>query len=432
MSQFATRFDPCGSQPIIYNHKSQKGQAKQAFTWQLTVAVIGSTLVALGCLFGSTQVQSAEGTEPPLVRTADVEIWHEGFSQVLYCVVDTPFIYQAASHSDAELLHILPTGSRVVAGQLIAKQDNFYLQQDLSKLEIDQRLASAELKHARNEHKRLSVLDRKKMIANSQLSQAALILTTAQLKLESIENETKTQQRRINRLQHRAPFDAEVLGVTAKPGEQIALGQKLYQLLPVNQKQLECQLPLNIATALNLTNLQASKLKDKSLAEDLSFTLKPQNLDHTQLSQSTVDTQTTVNTAAGKAELSKQNTKPLKLREISQTLDVDSQNLRLYFDYKTDNKQPLLVGQRVQIQMHQQHNDITRVPYDAVSLAGSSYLLWSLNDNNTVSKINPKILSTTKDAFIIRSPLRAGDKVIVRGQKNLTELQVVRPSGEAS
>lgn len=367
---------------------------------------IGPLFVMVGLLSISHTAASADAPVPQ-VKIAAVQAWQQGMSQSMYCVVNTPFVYQAASHSEAELLHILPRGSRVKKGQLIAEQDDFYLKQRLGQLAIEQQLANAELAHAQSEQQRLLVLDRKKLVANAQLNQATLVLTTAQLKLKSLSNEKQTLERRIARLQHRAPFDAQVLSVSGEPGQQLSLGQTVFQLLPVKQKQLECKLPLALAKELNLSNTDGAGVQ---------YRLKSQVKGSAELEQ------TDLGGKPGK----------LSLRQLSQDVDIDTQNLSVYFDYQAGagEEQELLVGQRVQVEIQQQYNDITRVPYDAVTLDGSSYQLWLLNKDNTVSKINPKVISTTKDFFIVRSPLRAGDQVIVRGQKRLKEQQQVHNVGE--
>lgn len=399
---------------------TQKGRERSSFLrmragqWLFKrPSVLAFSIVAFG-------VGDATAEEVPLpqVKTAKVKAWQQGLSQSLYCVVNTPFVFQADSHSEAELMTILPVGSRVKKGQLVAEQDSFYLMQALRQLEIDRKQAQAEYDHAISEHRRLEVLDQQKLVANAQLNEATLVQTTAKLKLEALANEQLTLERRLKRLQHRAPFDAQVLAVTAEPGQQVAQGQTLFQLLPLEHKQVECKLPLNTARALNL--LKASGVDDSegeapgewltgASLSGVRFFLKPDSKQQS-------------------SELGGQ----LALRELSQDVDTETQNLRAYFNYRRFDGLPLLVGQRVTVEVQQQYQDISRVPYDAITLAGSSYELWQLNADNTVSKINPQIISTSKDYFVVRSPLRAGDTVVVRGQKRLQEQQQVRGVGERS
>ncbi|WP_299772317.1 efflux RND transporter periplasmic adaptor subunit [uncultured Pseudoteredinibacter sp.] len=347
---------------------------------------------------------NAQVLERPKVKTAKVETWQASLNKTLYCVVDTPQLFQGNSHSNSELINILPVGTQLKAGDVVATQDDFYLSQELKQLAIDERLAQAELDHARNEQQRLTVLDRKEMISKAQLSEATLKQTRAKLELDSLKNKKRTLKRRIERLTHRAPFSAQLLRVDAEPGQHLNPGQSLFQLLPLNQKRLECKLPLDIAKELNL-------IDQNHLDTRLEFSLSSE-------SSNALASDTNRN-------------HHLLLRELSQTADRNTQNLQIYLELHKQHPN-LLIGQRVKVNVQQQHTDISRVPYDAITLSGNSYELWQLKPDNTVTKIYPHIVSTSKDYFIVRSPLRAGDKVITRGQQGLKEKQQVSELGEQS
>ncbi|GAA6151580.1 hypothetical protein NBRC116587_09990 [Pseudoteredinibacter isoporae] len=369
----------------------------------------------------------AEVAEIPQVKTAKVKAWQQGRSHALYCVVNTPFVFQADSHSEAELLTILPEGSRVKKGQLVAEQDRFYLMQALGQLEIDQKRAKAELDHAVSEQRRLEVLDQQKLVANAQLNQATLVRISAQLTLEALANDKRTLERRIKRLQHRAPFDAQVLTVSAEPGQQVGQGQTLFQLLPLAHKQLECRLPLDIARELGLLSTVLSG-RDTNINN-----ANPEGSNRDVWSDILSGVEFILSHDSGpKTSEGERFHGQLSLSELSQNVDIDTQNLRAYFHYQRLGGAPLLVGQRVKVEIQQRYQDVSRVPYDAVTLAGSSYELWQLNADNTVSKVNPQVISTSKDYFVVRSPLKAGDTVVVRGQKQLQEQQQVRGIGERS
>lgn len=366
-----------------------------------------STGLVFTLLVGHTSFACAEdqATEPaPKVTVSKVHASEQGLSQTLYCVVSTPFIYQAASHGEAELISVLPNGTSVRKGQLIAKQDDFYMQQSLKALNIDIELAQAQQQHAINEHQRRSVLQKRNLLSHSQLDQSSLDVTSAKLRLDSLTNDKQSLKRRIERLSHRAPFDAQVLKADAMPGERLAEGQNIFQLLPLNKKQLECQAPVRMADSLNLsTGTNASKQQNAHGSQKpLKFEIEHKGSTHP-------------------SDQAPPYTAQLTLRQISKDLNVSTQNLTAYFNYEGG----LLIGQRVSVRVNHEQSDVTQVPYDAITLNGSSYQMWAVNEDNTVSKINPKVLSTSSDYFVVQSPLRAGDQVITRGQKNLKEQQRV-------
>ncbi|WP_299974494.1 efflux RND transporter periplasmic adaptor subunit [uncultured Pseudoteredinibacter sp.] len=379
---------------------------KQQLSKVLTFCLLGVSTIA--------NFTNAQSLDKPVVQTAKVEAWPAGLSKTLYCVVSTPQLFQSNSQSSSELLTILPIGAQVKAGELVALQDDFYLRQDLKQLKIDEQLAQAELAHARGEYQRLAVLSQKDMISKAQLSEAALIQTRAKLQLESLNNKTRTLERRIESLEHRAPFRAQVLRVDAEPGQQLSTGQSLFQLLPLEYKQLECKLPLDIAKELKLLGRQSFHYTQ---AQSSSF--------------SAADLQFSVSYESGyTVGPNEESSKLLSLRALSHKADKDTQSLDIYLELQNPQHPRLLIGQRVKVKVQQQHADISRVPYDAISLSGNSYELWQLKDDNSVSKIYPHIVSTSKNHFIIRSPLRAGDKVITRGQRELKEKQLVFVAGE--
>ena len=65
----------------------------------------------------------------PLVKVSTVEAWQNGVVNTLNCQVAVQYLTVFASDSDAKLTFLLPKGTEVNKGELIAEQDNYYLQQ---------------------------------------------------------------------------------------------------------------------------------------------------------------------------------------------------------------------------------------------------------------------------------------------------------------
>jgi len=319
------------------------------------------------------------------VTVAQVEVAKSALQQRLFCLVNTPFIYQASSHSESELIERLAAGSRVRKGQVLARQDGFYLRQSLASLELKIQISQAELEFSRTEYRRLQVLQTDKLISQSRLAEDKLKAARFALELQELQQQRRSLQRRIQRLQHIAPYDGQILSVSAQPGEQLTTGQEILQLLPSQHRQLVCKLPLTVYQSLNSV-------------ETMGFSL---------------------------------NGKPIKLHQISQNLDSETQNLSLYFNYPNNSDIPLLVGQRLSIEMQLPSLELSQVPYDAVYMESNSYQLWRVDKNKRVSKINPKVVATVPGYFLVQSPLRPGDMVVVRGQRGLVEQQQIGFKAEA-
>lgn len=319
------------------------------------------------------------------VTVAQVEAAQSALQQRLFCRVNTPFIYQASSHSESELIERLTAGTRVRKGQVLALQDGFYLRQSLASLQLKIQTSQAELDFAKTEYRRLQALQANKLISPSRLAEDKLKAAKFALQLQELQQQRRSLQRRIQRLRHIAPYDGQILTVSAQPGEQLTTGQEILQLLPSQHRQLVCKLPLTVYQS--LTSMAA-----------VQFSL---------------------------------DGKPLTLRQFSQNLDSETQNLNLYFNYPDNTDQRLLVGQRLSVDMQLPSLELSQVPYDAVYMESNSYQLWRVDENQRVSKINPTVVATVPGYFLVQSPLRPGDKVVVRGQRGLVEQQQVGFKAEA-
>ncbi len=297
-----------------------------------------------------------------------------GVTSHLACEVTAPISYRIASHATAELLHILPVGSSVRKGDIVAKQDDTYLSRHIAIIKTDIAAAKLSRDYAKDEYQRLMKLNNKGLTSASELNNLKMQLDSSILKIERLQQELEIAQTRHSRLVHRAPFDSQVVAVDTEPGTQLMEGQTMLRLLSTQNKQLECRLPVSAYQTINAL---------KSYRYDLE----------------------------GMA---------LKLREIGQKVDAQRQELILYFDHPAKDKRDVLVGFKLNASMHMMSEQITKVPSDAVELDGERYYTWRINKDNAVEKIEVKILETHDSHYIVESELRAGDKLVVSGQQGLS------------
>lgn len=298
---------------------------------------------------------------------------------VLPCVVAAPVTYRIASHASAELLQLLPVGSSVKKGQLVAKQDNVYLSQQLELIKTDIESARVAKAFAEDEYNKALMLSKKGLASSSELNRFKLQLDSANLKMQRLQLELQTAEIRSKRLNHYAPFDAQVTEVSSEPGAQLSEGQPILRLMSTQNKQLECKLPV--------------------IAYQNSVALKGHRFDF--------------------------NGKPLKLREVSQHLDSTAENLTLYFDHPATDRRDILVGYRQEITMAVKADNITRVPYDAVELEGSTYRAWRVDKDGKVERMDVDVLGTVDAYYIVQSDIKPGDQLVVRGQQGLSVGQLV-------
>ncbi|BBM00779.1 hypothetical protein GL2_08530 [Microbulbifer sp. GL-2] len=320
-----------------------------------------------------------QSANPERVIVEEALGWEQAVEKVLYCTVSTPFTYQISSHAQAQLTTVKPVGSTVNAGELVAEQDSYYLSREIDIIRTDLELVEIQLKHAKDELSRLETLRVSEMVSQSQLGDLVLQVDTYRLNRQRLKQQLQTNMYRFEHLKHFAPFSGQILQVDASPGERLDMGQRIVRLLPIKKKQFECKVP------------QEHAPKGKSLT-DFHFRL---------------------------------HGKLISLRDIGVTVDINTQNLTLYFDGNSDEFESLLVGQRFQVSMVEQAakmsltESITRVPSDAVKLVGNSHQVWTVDQENKVDKVSVRILDTLASYFIIQSEIKPGDLLVVVGHEGL-------------
>lgn len=354
------------------HHPETRLKKYSPHTKSLDVSLLLATI--LFAITPASQANSTKRVTVEIVSPHNSDVIH-----VLPCVVAAPVTHRIASHASAELLQLLPVGSSVKKGQLVAKQDNVYLSQHLELIKTDIESARVAKAFADDEYNRALMLSKKGLASSSELNKFKLQLDSASLKMQRLQLELQTAEIRSKRLSHYAPFDAQVTEVSSEPGAQLSEGQPILRLMSTQNKQLECQLPV--------------------LAYQNSVALKGHRFDF--------------------------NGKPLKLREVSQQLDSTAENLTLYFDHPAKDRRDILVGYRQEITMAVKAENITRVPYDALELEGSTYRAWRVNKKGQAERLDVDVLGSVDTYYIVQSDIKPGDQLVVRGQQGLSVGQLV-------
>lgn len=316
-----------------------------------------------------------------LVEVAKVESWDHGASHTIHCEVETPNTYLISSHNSARLTWVLPEGTQVTTGQLIAEQDGYYIAQSIERLKIEIDSANVQQEYAASEYKRIRSLNKKNLVSSSHLNDMQRLSIQASLSKRKLEQQLQELQYRENNLQHFAPVNGQILNMESQPGEYVADGQTILKLQPVDNKELICELPLKKYRQHNQLNSAKFTLSDKTT---------------------------------------------LTLDRSSVALKEDSQTLGLYLRADKNTQQSLLLGERLQVVVSYHSQDISRVPHDALELADDAYYVWKLNDDQRVNRLAVAIVSTQNNYFLVKSPLQGGDQVITFGKQGLAEKQQVK------
>ncbi|WP_444896581.1 efflux RND transporter periplasmic adaptor subunit [Microbulbifer sp. SSSA005] len=325
-------------------------------------------------------------------RTVLVEAaqpWEQAIRTKLFCSVSSPALHQISSHSDAELIEIKPVGSIIKAGELVAAQDDFYLSQQMKIIRTDIELTQSQLNYAEEELGRLEKLRSADMVSQSHLNNLKLNVDTYQLTKQRLEQQLNTAEYRSKRLLHYAKTDSQVLSIEANPGENLNPGQRIMQLLPLTENQIECSLP-------------EEHINKESLLSNSTFKIKEQDIE---------------------------------LRNISHIVNPETQNFNLYFKVNRQKFKSLLVGQRFEITMftpfagHSEQEYITRIPSDAVILENRrQYKVWTLDNDQRAVSTRVQIIDTLDNYFVVRSSIAPGDLLIVLGHEGLQLNEAVTPT----
>jgi len=350
-----------------------------------------SCILAISALVSSNLIAAQNAK---LVEVAIVESWDNGVAHKMHCEVTSPNIQLLSSHSAARLEWALPVGSQVIKGQLIARQDEYYIQQNITRLELEIERASLEQDYATQEHQRLLSLNKQKLVSTSQLNDMARLAKQATLSKKILVQQLKKLRYQEKLLQHFAPVSGEVMSMEAQPGQYLVDGETILRLQPTNNRELVCELPLN-------------KYRQSNQLNKAKFTLHS-------------DSKTGTNSYSD-------SNNEVDLRLIRQTniLQKDSQTLLLYLQITSDSTPAVFLGERLQVNISFQTSAITRIPNDALELVDDGYYVWRLNGQKEVNRLAVSIVSTQNDYFLVKSDLRDGDNVVTFGKQGLAEKQLV-------
>ncbi|WP_444939267.1 efflux RND transporter periplasmic adaptor subunit [Microbulbifer sp. JMSA002] len=345
----------------------------------LASSIISTTLFSSSSIF-------ADDSRAVLVEAAHP--WQQAINTRLFCSVLSPPLHQVSSHTEAELTQVKPVGSIIKAGELVAAQDGFYLSQEIEIIRTDIAITQSQLIYAEEELSRLERLRSADMVSPSHLNSLKLNADTYRLTKQRLEHQLTTAEYRLERLQHYARTDSQVVSIEANPGERLNSGQRIMQLLPLKENQIECSLP-------------EEKLNNENLLNSSTFTFRDQNI---------------------------------PLRNISHTVNPETQNLNLYFETESEQFPSLLVGQRFEITMQTPLSTkntrewVTKVPSDAVILEGDQYKVWTLDSDQRAVSTEVQIIDTLKGHFVVRSTIKPGDLVVVLGYEGLQPNETVSPT----
>ncbi|RJE75561.1 hypothetical protein BGP78_02230 [Pseudoalteromonas sp. MSK9-3] len=330
----------------------------------------GRFFIVVAMVIGAPTL-SVQANSTPTVRVSEAQPWLQGIQKPLFCHADVPFRQQISSHVSAELTWILPAGSQVKKGELLAKQNDFYLKRQLAQLDANAKAAHANYVYSFNEYERLSKLDEGGVVSSSELQQHKRDYQTAAEQNKMYAEQYRVVQHQLNNLMHRATADGVVLSLSGEPGQWVGEGESILVFLPADQQEVTCRVALDLYQEFN-------QFKD--------------------------------------VELSLSDGTELYLDRHAGLVSSQDQTINLHLKFKKNRPEKFLIGQRYVVDVSVAASNLTKVPYDALTINNNEYYVWRVDKDNKVSKVAAKIVDTGNTYSVIQGQLKAGDKVVIKGK----------------
>jgi len=313
----------------------------------------------------------------PLVKVAIVEPWNKGMIDIFNCEVAVPYMTAFSAEADAKLTFVLPQGSQVKKGDLVAQQDDYYLNLSLTRLKHSLTLSQHEVKYNLDEFNRLSSL-KSNLVSPSVLNEFSFKHKQAVANNLILKSEIDELKYRIQSLKHFAPSNGAITELLIQPGEFLNQGDELISFVSDPDKEINCEVPITRFDSYE-------KIKKNRFSIDSN---------------------------------------ELRVKRINEILNSDSQFINVYLAWEGKTI-PYLIGQRVKVTMATQSKVLTKLPLDAINLSTSEHYAWKVNENDEVEKIAIKIKQNLPQGFLVESELNSGDRIITLGKSGLSENQKV-------
>tara|TARA_R110002072_G_scaffold36524_3_gene107545 strand:- start:32014 stop:33051 length:1038 start_codon:yes stop_codon:yes gene_type:complete len=287
---------------------------------------------------------------------------------------------------DGELLWVLPEGTRVKKGEVIARVDDrqLILQRNEQALFADR--AQINVKYLEAEVVRLSQLQQANLAAKTQLAELVSRRDLAQNDFDVAKSRLAQLDETLARTKIFAPVDAVVVERLIEGGEFARRGDSVVRI--VNPDSLEVQVLVPVAFL--------NRLDEKS-----SIRVRVSNISF-----------------------------EAPLRSIIQMSDRQSQTFGLLVDVPESVAGQIVAGQFADatVLISDQSRSLF-VPRDAVVLRSGGSFVFMIEAGNLAKRVDVIVGQGQGDMVSVRGELSEGDRVAVRGVESLRDGQSVLPTG---
>lgn len=323
---------------------------------------------------------SAQDFGPTLVKVADARV--QSLSSVLLVpgTVVSRDDARLSAEVDGRLLVVAEVGTAVKAGEPVAVVEDQALRLRSQELEAEIRRAQARMEFLANEVSRFATLAKTNLASANQLEQARSEQAVAQGDLDVAKARLAQNNDQLARTRLLAPFDGVVVERMMQPGERVADGAVVVRLVGQQRLEVVARAPL----------------------EYFAFSRPGATLTLTGGGQ---ELQAVVRTVVAVGD---ENTHQFELR-----LDLDGQ--------------PFQVGQTLRVAVPSSAaQEVLTVPRDAVVLRPEGASVFVIDAQQQAQQVSVRTGLGSGDNVEVSGEIKAGDRVVIRGNERLQPGQTVQ------
>jgi len=284
-----------------------------------------------------------------------------------------------AAETDGRITWVADVGSRIAAGEIIARIDDGDLQLMLSDNQARLQSLRAQQRYQQNNTERLQQLAEKNNAAVNQLDEARSQLEMTTQDIHRAEIAVAQTRRRIDQTRVISPFPAVVVERLIQVGEFVSRGAQVARLVDTENREIRAQAPLSVAGFIR----------------------------------------------AG-LEVSVQHHNREALSPIARVIPVGDERSRMFEIRIAANDPAWVVGSPVRVALPSSDpRELVAIPRDALVLRGSEIYILRVTAGNTVEKVKVDTGIGLGTMVEVIGDVSDGDRVIVRGAERLQAGQSV-------
>ncbi|MGH8173563.1 MAG: efflux RND transporter periplasmic adaptor subunit [Rhodanobacteraceae bacterium] len=285
-----------------------------------------------------------------------------------------------ATSAAGRLEHVAEVGTRVKAGDPVAKLEDEAIRLKLEDTRAEVARIKAQRELAERQQDRLEKLATTNSIAANQLDEARGQVLQLSAQLRQVEVRVRSAQHDLDQTEVRAPFPGVVSERLAQRGEYVATGASIAHLVDTSHLEARVQAPLALAGLVK---------------PDMKLSVR-----------------------MGEHEFK------ATVRAVVPVGEERSRQFELRLALIDTN---LMVGSAIEVALPEREvAETLAVPRDALVMRGEGSYVMRIKADNTAERVDVKAGASDGELTAVSGALSAGDKVVVRGAERLTVGQKVR------